>query len=126
MWRKFAATVVNVAIAAVIASPVLLVSVEAWRPAILVVFFGYNACVRRRCVGAWLLGLHYNRPASLRYVALYTMGLSSCLYSLVYPGDLFLLNGVLQGLCLWRTGMTVHGWLSGVYTYTGRRVATWS
>ncbi len=120
LWQKAGATTVNASVAALLAAPFTLVSFEAWRLAAVAAFFGYNLACRDCCWGCRAVGSVPNRPATLCYVALYTLGFSTCLYSFAVPGDLLVINGAIQAGFLAFTGNTAHGWLGGVYTFKAR------
>jgi hypothetical protein len=118
--QKAGATVVTVAAAMALAAPVWpLAGFEWWRAATLWLFALTVGRAGVRDLGCWTVGIRYRRRPSQVYVALYIVGFATALYWIWVPGDLLALNLSAQAVCLWRTGNTLHGWLTGVWTVRG-------
>ena len=116
IWQKAGATAINAGLAGLLAAPALWWGLDVWRPAWLGAFLAYNLALRDQCVGCWVMHIWQTRRCPMGYSVLYTVGLASCAYWVVVPGDLLLVNGMIQVTFLNRTGNTAHGWLAGVAT----------
>jgi hypothetical protein len=71
-----------------------------------------------RCFGMRIFGTHwaktYSNAQKILYSILYTLSLSTLLFYISFPFDIFLLNMLfLQLPCILLTGTTLHGYLSG-------------
>lgn len=115
---KILASIVNCSLVTLTSLPVyFLADVPTWKASAVLLFFLYNLNFRRRCLGMIIVGTYLERPASVRYVALYSISYASLFYYWQVPGDLLVINGLafqLPSLAL--TGNTAHGWLGGQWT----------
>jgi hypothetical protein len=109
---KIAASSVNCATAIAVALPIAPLT-ENWRYMAVAVFFLIQQ--RDRCPGMVLTGQQWGeRPGSLAYSLLYTASFATLFWYVLFPLDVALLNGAGQLACLYYTGNTIHGHLTGV------------
>jgi hypothetical protein len=118
--RKATASAVNVSIVFAGTSPIYyFLGMEAWRSLCLVLFFGYNLVLRRRCLGQRIAGTFQDQPTNVAYAALYTASTATLLFWWWVPLDIALANGLfLQLPCLMIWGNTPHGLLASRRTMT--------
>lgn len=108
--QKALASSVNVAVVFTASGPFfLLMPLDVWKVMTVVLFFSYNMVFRRRCLGMMLVGTFLERPASIAYIALYTLSFSTIIL-LPLEWALAYCFGV-QLPCVLATGNTLHGWL---------------
>ena len=69
--------------------------------------------IRTRCIGMRCVGTYIEPPTSFRYAALYSLGFATFFYSVWFPMDLLIVNGILQVGSLAMTGNTLHGNFAG-------------
>jgi len=119
---KLLPSLVNVCLTFVVALPLLVwVGGLTWKLGWLAIFLSYSLLAEvffRRDVGMTLFGTHYELPRSLKqkivYAILYSLSFSSLLFAIWLPFDLLLANLLLLQLpCVYFTGNTLHGFLSG-------------
>lgn len=114
LWQKVGASTVNCSLALLLSLPLYpFVSVELWKISTIMIFFVYNLCFRSRCLGMRLVGTFSERPTSILYAALYSLGFSTFFYSVWIPGDLLTANAVIQIGSVTMTGNTAHALLAG-------------
>lgn len=100
-----------------------------WKLATVLLFFLYNLYFfifhNNRCLGMMLINTNweenYPKRRWLLHGILYTLSFSTLFVWIVFPFDLFMLNILCQWLCIQRTGTTIHGFLSGMYSVRYRR-----
>lgn len=70
-----------------------------------------------RCIGMRIIKTHWERNYSAKhnliYSFLYTLSFSTIFIWVFFPLDVFMLNMILQTICIFITGTTIHGYLSG-------------
>jgi len=112
--KKATASAVNVSVVFTATSPIYyFAGVDWWRGSCLVLFFGYNLLLRRRCLGQYFARTYQDEPTSVAYAALYTASTATLLFWLWLPLDLALANGLMLQLpCLMIWGNTPHGLLA--------------
>ena len=115
---KIIASVINCSLVTLISLPIYFVAeIAVWKASAVALFFIYNVLFRKRCVGMYLVRTYQERPASVRFAALYSISYSSLLFYVYVPGDLLCINGlVFQLPCLALVGNTAHGYLAGQQT----------
>jgi len=117
--QKITASWVNMALVITLALPFLYIDIERWKFMTVACFALYTALFTyHRDPGMRFAGT-YNCANSyhvLTYIVCYTFGFSTLFYWVIFPADLFLLNGLLQAICLYNTGNTLHGWIADYNT----------
>ena len=128
VWQKLGASALNVSVILGVTVPIALglkLSFHQARVLFLLVSAVYLAVAlftpRHRSLGMMVAGLDWREPYSLarlaRYAILYLLSLSTLLFWIWVPFDLFLANILLIQLpCVLLTGTTLHGFLSGGVT----------
>ena len=112
--QKIGASAINCSLVMMVAAPLYpLLGVELWKLATITAFFSYNLICRKRCIGMYVVHTFIEPPTSFRYAALYSLGFATFFYSVWFPMDLLLANGLLQVGSLAMTGNTLHGNLAG-------------
>lgn len=115
--QKALASFVNILIVMTLSLPIYLhAGWETGRISSVILWFLYNLLFRRRCVGMMVAGTYLERPASILYVTLYTLGFSTFFWSVLVPCDLLLANALCQIVSIKITGNTLHGWIGGQWT----------
>lgn len=112
--RKILASVVNCTLVFAISIP--LYQYEHWRWMTILLFFSYQSIFMERDVGMMVAGTFTASPTPMRGVLAYTASFSTLLLHIHFPGDLTILNGIAQILCLRFTGNTLHGLIGGYRT----------
>jgi len=125
--EKLFPSILNAVIAFGIATPVLAFYGPGltWKLSVIVIFALYESYVflmrKDRCFGMKIVDTYYKGPYSMRqhfiYNIFYTLSFSTTLLYIWYPLDLLVFNILCVQLpCVLITGMTLHGYLSGVTT----------
>jgi len=121
--EKLIASVINVIIVFVLSLPLFFyfgLSKE-WIYGTILIFFIYNLVIlllfNNRCIGMCLVRTHWEKKYSplsgFVYAILYTLSFSTLFIWIKFPFDLFILNMILQFICVSISGTTIHGYLSG-------------
>ncbi len=121
---KLLPSILNVLLTFILSLPFLILfnSSLAWKLSWIVIFLIYNLVFeffyKNRDPGMVLFNTYYEhkRTASqkLLYICLYTLSFSSLLFYIWFPFDLLLINLIAVQLpCVYLTGNTLHGFLSG-------------
>ena len=118
--KKAMASAVNVSIVFTLTSPMyFFLGINAWRVCCLVLFFGYNLVLSKRCLGQRIARTYQDQPTNAAYAALYTASTATLLFWLWLPLDLAIANGLfLQLPCLMIWGNTPHGLIARRRTMT--------
>lgn len=125
--EKFSASFINAVIVFVLSVPfyIILKDITQWKIATIGLFFLYNLYFyllhNNRCLGMNVIDTHWSRKYSvsieLAYILLYTLSFSTLFIWVFLPFDMFLINMLLQTICIKYTGTTIHGMLcGGMYT----------
>jgi hypothetical protein len=111
---KIGASAVNCTTALAVALPSSSLAPD-WRYTAILTFFSIQQL--ERCPGMIVLRQRWRqRPKSLLYSLLYTASFASMFWYVWFPLDIALINGAAQLMCLYITGNTLHGYITGART----------
>jgi hypothetical protein len=114
--QKLLASTVNCTIILALSAPFYVLWPSSWKVSSVILCFVYHMIFRRRCPGL-IVARAYNRtPVSITYAALYSLGYSTMIYSIMVPCDLLLCYGTAQVLSVKLTGNPLPAWLTGSQT----------
>jgi hypothetical protein len=114
--QKLLASTVNCSIVLMLSLPFCDLWPTNWKAISVLICFAYHMLFRRRCAGLVVARAYNRSPASTLYVALYSLGWSTVLYSVIVPFDLLVCYGTVQALCVKLTGNPLPAWLTGSQT----------
>ena len=118
LFQNIAASCINFIVVGGVSSPIAITNgYETWRPSVIGLWFVYNWIFRERCIGMIVMGTSFEKPVSVTYVTLHTLGFLTIFYHLFLSYDLLLANGLLQLISMRLTGGTIYSSLSGEYVY---------
>src|SRR5215471_8207895 len=119
--QKVFASTVNCFIVLMLSLPFYVLWPDRWKVMAVILCFAYHLIFRRRCPGLLIAGTYNERPVSTIYAALYSLGFSTTVFSVLIPLDLMFCYGVAQGLCHRITGNTIPAWLTSSRTLYDRK-----
>lgn len=123
-WQKLLVSIINTGFVGILSIPfyILFGFNFEYRLILVLIFLGYQIAILlfpgKRSIGAIITHTVWNKEYPLKnhiiYAFLYTLSFATLVTWMVFPFDLLLINLLLIQLpFVWRTGYTLHGYLSG-------------